>query len=188
MLRSHESATDSILTRHSHRTNFISNSETRSSRFLCIYICISLWCCVPLWVYLAKHFFFLLAMVVFIIIIIFVVCCWFVVCFFFAQNFFLFAIFKRVTTRPKPHSVSILFAIGLPSKTGYATTISISSCWMCTHLNSESNTHCNSSLHMDIQSQIGCYARQTIDLQRQRRKNEHTNWEREKRKKIAATT
>lgn len=182
MLRSHESATDSILTRHSHRTNFISNSETRSSRFLCIYICISLWCCVPLWVYLAKHFFFLLAMVVFIIIIIFVVC------FFFAQNFFLFAIFKRVTTRPKPHSVSILFAIGLPSKTGYATTISISSCWMCTHLNSESNTHCNSSLHMDIQSQIGCYARQTIDLQRQRRKNEHTNWEREKRKKIAATT
>lgn len=165
MLRSHESATDSILTRHSHRTNFISNSETRSSRALYIYIYMNIFVMLCASMSLSREtLFFLLAMVVFIIIIIFVVCCWFVVCV--AQIFFLFAIFKRVTTRPKPHSASILFAIGLPSKTGYATTISISSCWMCTHLNSESNTHCNSSLHMDIKSQIGCYARQTIDLQR----------------------
>lgn len=94
-----------------------------------VYIYVYLCDAVCLYEFISRNTFFSFLPWLFLLLLLFLLCVVGLLCvFFFAQIFFLFAIFKRVTTRPKPHSASILFAIGLPSKTGYATTISISSC------------------------------------------------------------
>lgn len=149
MLRSHESTADSILTLHSYRTNFIWKPKPVS---VALFLYGFLWRCD--YEFIAEHSFYFIHGCVFIIILLCVLFVFFnfvvvvvdFVVFFFSSIFFLIFLFicnfQTCYYQTKVDSAaSILLPWVYHPKTGYATTISISSCWMCTHLNSESNTH-----------------------------------------------
>lgn len=150
MLRSHESTTDSILTLHSYRTNFIWKLKPVS---VALFLYGFLWRCD--YEFIAEHSFLfhprLCFYYYFVVCFICVFqlrcccCCWFCRIFFLFNFFKIFLFicnFQTCYYQTKADSAaSILLPWVYHPKTGYATTISISSCWMCTHLNSESNTH-----------------------------------------------
>lgn len=66
--------------------------------------------------------------------------------------FFLHSKFANVLLPDQSRFSVYSLAIGLPSETGYATTISISSCWMCTLLNSESSNNSSNCTHTHTHS------------------------------------